>query len=70
MKPKSSTGLEGEQLWKKAQVASFCQVTPRCIDQWMKTGILPYIKLGRTVRFRPSDIQSYMDENLRIGRST
>jgi predicted DNA-binding transcriptional regulator AlpA len=31
-------------------------ISKRSLDNWMKRGWLPYIKLGRSVRFRWSDV--------------
>jgi predicted DNA-binding transcriptional regulator AlpA len=31
----------------------------------MARGLLPYLKIGRSVRFRPSDVQSFL-ENCRV----
>ena len=35
----------------KKEMAVRMQVTPRTIDAWMQKGLIPYRKIGRTVRF-------------------
>jgi len=35
----------------KIEVAARMQVTPRTIDSWMTKGLIPFRKIGRTVRF-------------------
>ena len=37
-------------------------------DRWAGTGI-PFIKVGRLVRYRQSDVQAYLDANLRTSTS-
>ncbi len=60
----------GEQMLTKADVARYCQVTSRCIDNWMARGILAYFKMGRTVRFRLGDVQDHLTKNCRVCRRT
>ena len=57
-------------LLTKAEVAAFAQCTTRCIDNWMRLGYLPYFKIGRTVRFKASDVEAYLNENFRVARRT
>lgn len=56
------------QLLTKTEVAAYAQCTTRCIDNWMKLGYLPYLKIGRTVRFKASDVDTYLIENFRVAR--
>lgn len=56
------------QLLTKTEVAAYAQCTTRCIDNWMKLGYLPYFKIGRTVRFKVSDVDAYLIENFRVAR--
>ena len=37
---------------KKAQVAQKAQVSLRTLDHWIKQKRVPFIKIGRNVRFR------------------
>jgi excisionase family DNA binding protein len=53
----------------KSEAARILHVTPRSIDNWMGRGLLPYFKIGRSVRFRMSDVQSFLDARCRIGGS-
>jgi excisionase family DNA binding protein len=39
-------------LIKKSAIAQYCQVSIRTIDHWMYEKRIPYIKVGRNVRFR------------------
>lgn len=37
----------------KAQLAAAKQVALRTVDKWMRGRIVPYLKIGRVVRFDP-----------------
>ncbi|NBV24187.1 MAG: DNA-binding protein [Proteobacteria bacterium] len=38
-------------LLTKAQLAPRLQIKPRTLDAWMAAGLVPYLKIGRVVRF-------------------
>ena len=59
-----------EKLLTKAQVAQLCQVTERTIDAWMRNGSVVFYKIGRTVRFRWTDLQAHWDAVCRVGPRT
>lgn len=48
-------------LANKRQVARHCSVSTRCIDNWMRDGIIPFRKIGKLVRFNLNEV----DEALR-----
>ncbi len=50
----------GSKLITKTELAVYAHCTPRSIDNWMKRGYLPYFKIGRTVRFKIADVDSYL----------
>jgi excisionase family DNA binding protein len=50
----------------KPEVARRLKKTIRTVDNWMKRGVLPYYKLGRTVAFRWSEIEAHMKLNFRV----
>ena len=45
-----------QRLLTKDQLAEKMCVKPRTIDNWMKVGWLPYLKIGKTVRFEFSSV--------------
>jgi excisionase family DNA binding protein len=45
-----------DDLLIKREVAAKLRRSVRTIDAWMHEGKLPYFKVGRTVRFRWSDV--------------
>jgi len=50
-----------ETLLTKKDVMRIFGVTERTVNRLMETGKLPYIKLGRAVRFDPKDVQSLIE---------
>ena len=64
---KNETSISGRFL-KKHQVADWLQVTTRTIDDYMKRGILPFYKLGRTVRFHQEDVETVLRRTCLVGR--
>jgi len=59
-----------EEFINKAEVARRLKKKLRTIDNWMKRGILPYYKMGRSVSFKWSDVQAHLDSNYRVCRRT
>ena len=55
-----------ELLLTKQQAAEYFGVTLRTIDQWMGRRLLPYYKLGRTVRIPINQALDAMKQNFLI----
>lgn len=53
------------RLFNKPQMAAYFDVEIRTLESWMKEGILPFIKIGRNVRFRGADILAMLDARRR-----
>jgi excisionase family DNA binding protein len=50
-----SQGAEG--LLTKFDISSRLRISTRSVDEWMRRGRIPYIKIGgKTVRFRWDDV--------------
>jgi excisionase family DNA binding protein len=47
---------EGHKLLTKNELAMKMCVKLRTIDNWMKDGRLPYLKIGKTVRFEYTSV--------------
>ena len=43
-------------LLSKSEVAARLRISPRTLDQWMRKKRVPFLKIGKTVRFRFSDV--------------
>ena len=50
----------------KAEVGRRTQMRPRTIDDWMKRGLLPYYKVGRSVRFKWSEVEQHLGARYRV----
>jgi excisionase family DNA binding protein len=42
----------------KIQAADFLQISTRTLDKWMRQRRVPYIRIGKTIRFRRSDLEN------------
>jgi excisionase family DNA binding protein len=42
-------------------VAEKCQVSTRTVHNWKDSGLLPFIKISNQIRFRPEDVQAFID---------
>jgi excisionase family DNA binding protein len=50
-----------ETYWKVNEVAAAIQVSEQTIYRYVANGEIPYHKLNRAVRFKPSEIESWME---------
>ena len=52
----------------KLEVGRRTGMRPRTIDAWMKRGLLPYYKLGRSVRFKWSEVEAHLARTFLVAR--
>ena len=57
----SGVKMENKLLSKK-EVTTYLDISLGMVDKLMKED-LPYIKLGKSVRFRMNDIENYLNSN-------
>ena len=57
--------MEKEVLLKTEEVARRLNVSPLTIRAWRFQGILPCVRLGRAVRYRPGDIEKIQEKGLK-----
>jgi len=50
-----------DNLLSKQEAAQRLSISLRNLDNRIKTGSIPFVRLGRLVRFIPSDIQKYIE---------
>jgi excisionase family DNA binding protein len=50
-----------EIYWKVNEVAAVIQVSEQTVYRYVANGEIPYHKLSRAVRFKPSEIESWME---------
>lgn len=55
----------------KVEVARRLGKTARTVEQWMRRGIIPYLKIGKgrraTVLFKWTDIEAHLKTNYGVG---
>jgi excisionase family DNA binding protein len=60
----SSTSLSkttNYQLMTENEVSTYLHVCRRSLFNWRKAGLIPYIKLGKSVRFRVSEVEAALN---------
>jgi hypothetical protein len=60
--------LASEKYLTKSEMAGRLRKTTRTIDSYMAQGILPYMKIGRSVLFDWEDCQRHLAEYFRVSR--
>ena len=71
IKENGSDGANGrpvEEFIDKREVARRLRKKLRTIDNWMRRGLLPYYKLGRSVCFKWSEVETHLGETCRVCR--
>ncbi len=57
-----------ERLMTALQVSELIEVKPSTVYQWVHLGLIPYVKLGKCVRFKKSELFRWIDKNFRKER--
>ena len=52
--------------WRKSEVAKFCRVGTRTIENWMAHHGLPHVKIGNVVLFKPRDVRDFLENRRRV----
>ena len=50
------SGMPNGELLKKGQLAKALNISPRSIENYMARGWVPYVRVGRCVRFDLADV--------------
>ena len=56
-------------LWNTPELAAYLNVKETTIRYWVHIGYIPYIKFQSLVRFRKTDIDAWLDQRTRPGRT-
>jgi excisionase family DNA binding protein len=59
-----------DKLLTPNEMAERLGVKPSTIYRWTHEGFIPYVKMGRFVRFKTKDIEKWVDERATDGRKT
>jgi excisionase family DNA binding protein len=57
---KVTTG-RAEPLLRPEGVAELLACSPKTVYAWASSGLLPSVRLGRLVRFKPSDVRRFVE---------
>ena len=44
----------------KRQLAQAFQVSPRCVDNWVRNNSIPFLRISKTIRFNPKQVQEHL----------
>jgi len=55
-----------DELLEKAETARRLKISTRTLDQWMRDGRVPYLKIGKTVRFRWTAVIAHLQQNCQL----
>jgi len=50
-----------EHLWTTMEVSTYLRIKPSIIRYWVQCASIPFIKLGRQIRFDPIDIKNWIN---------
>ena len=64
--PGLSAFASTDELKDKRQTAAGLQISTRTLDAWMRAGRVPFLKIGRTVRFRWTDVLATLETKCRV----
>jgi excisionase family DNA binding protein len=57
--------MEENRLLTTKEAADYFRIQPNTIEQWRVKGQGPkFVKIGRCIRYRPTDIKDYLDQML------
>jgi len=55
-----------DELLEKSEIAERLKISIRTLDQWMRAGRVPFLKIGKTVRFRWADVLAHLTDKCRV----
>jgi len=59
-----------EELLTIDELSELLKIRKSTIYHWTCAGFIPHTKAGRFLRFRASDVEKWLQERKRLGRST
>lgn len=65
MNEQSTATIDESRLLTETEVCAYLRIRPRQLYTWRIEGLVPYIKIGKALRFRKTDIDAAL-EKLRI----
>ena len=62
MEQQSTDQLIDNQLWSIDRLAQYLDVPAATIRDWCYKRKIPFVKAGRSVRFKPSDVEKWLEQ--------
>ncbi len=53
---------QSQTLWTIEDVADYCRVKPSIVKYWTRNTNIPYIRLGKHIRFEPEKLREWIEE--------
>ena len=63
---KNSNQIQPTPLLTEAEAANYLKVRPQTLAKWRMGGSgthIPFVKIGRSIRYRLSELNEYLDSN-------
>ena len=54
------------QYLDRRAIAALFGISPRTVDVWMHKRLIPFLKIGKTVRFDPADVREHLATRCRV----
>lgn len=64
--PSLTATASADEILEKPETANRLKISTRTLDQWMRAGRVPFLKIGKTVRFRWSDVLAHLTDKCRV----
>jgi excisionase family DNA binding protein len=64
--PGLSATASTDEILEKPATAERLKISTRTLDQWMRAGRVPFLKIGKTVRFRWADVLAHLQDKCRV----
>jgi len=55
-----------DEIIEKPETAQRLKISTRTLDLWMRDGKVPFLKIGKSVRFRWADVVAHLQQNCRV----
>jgi len=64
--PGLPASASADEILEKPETANRLKISTRTLDQWMRAGRVPFLKIGKTVRFRWPDVLAHLTDKCRV----
>lgn len=61
MSPHSEFARRPEPLLTEVEACEFLRIRPRQLYAWRKQGLIPFVRISRSVRYRRSELEAALD---------